>query len=509
MVDTTTPSLRLSDQQIEDIPLWKAVVPILVLIVLLVVNVAIYRADAGYGPNQLALIAAAVVAGIVGKSMNISVAQVMEGVTASIHAAMGAILILLMIGAIAGTWMISGIVPAMIYYGLQLLHPAVFLFAAAIICSIVSVATGSSWATIATVGVALLGIGNAMGFHDGMTAGAIISGAYFGDKLSPLSDTTNLASAITRTDLIVHIRYMLWTTVPSIVIALLIFAAIGVVHQPETATRKTMELSLAMTEKFRLNPMLFLVPIGTLVMVAMRVDAALSLFFGALAGGVFAVIFQPEVINEVGQGPNYLNRSYTAVVNAMTMETTIASDNPRAVRLLTSNGMAGMLNTVWLIMSAMCFGGAMEACGLLRRITLPLVRAARSTASLVTTTVGTCLFFNVTASDQYLAIIVPGGMYREAFQDRGLAPQNLSRTLEDSATVTSVLVPWNTCGAAQAVALGVPTLTYLPFCFFNLISPVMTILVAAAGWQIAKIAFVDDAGGPVEQASYDGQEAPR
>lgn len=473
---------------IDSIPLWFALVPVVALIGLLIVNVKIYGDLATSGPNQIALVAAAVVAGLFGWALKVPFSKMLTGINTSISSALNAILILLMIGALAGTWMISGVVPAMVVYGLQILSAEYFLVASVVICALVSVITGSSWSTIATVGLALLGIGTAMGFPPGMTAGAIISGAYFGDKMSPLSDTTNLASAMAGAELFTHIRYMLWTTVPSIVITLIAFTAIGLMRDSVDSSTQAEELAVALAEKFIISPWLLFVPIGTLILVAMKIDAVVALFFGALLGGICAVIFQEGIINEVGDGANRVQRSYTAVVNAFySADLQVATDYEQAEGLLKGKGMAGMLNTVWLIICAMCFGGVMEACGLLQRITRPLVKLAKSTTSLVATTVGSCLFLNVTASDQYLAIVVPGRMFRKTYQDRGLAPENLSRTLEDSGTVTSVLIPWNTCGAAQATVLNVDTSVYFMYCFFNLLSPIMTIFVAAIGFKIAKL----------------------
>lgn len=484
---------RSPERPDSNIPLWYAITPIVALVALLSLNVYFYKDDATYGPNQIALLFSAMVAGLFGWKLKTPFETMLRGINSSIGSALNAILILLMIGALAGTWLISGVVPAMVCYGLQVLSPSTFLFATVVVCSIVSLITGSSWSTIATVGVAMLGIGNALGFHTGLTAGAIISGAYFGDKMSPLSDTTNLAAAMAGSELFTHIRYMLWTTVPSIVITLGIFLAIGLSGQASGSIADADALSDAISDKFNISLWLLIVPVGTLVLVAMKVDALVALFAGALLGGFAAIIFQPEVVNQVGSGSNYLQRCYTAVMNAMMGSVEVATDNQQAAKLLKAGGMAGMLNTIWLIICAMCFGGVMEATGLLQRITGLLVAGAKSTFSLIATATGSCLFLNVTASDQYLAIVVPGRMFRNTFQERGLAPQNLSRTLEDSATVTSVLIPWNTCGAAQATVLGVGTLTYLPFCFFNLLSPLMTLVFAALGFQIAKLAR-NDAG---------------
>ena len=492
----------------KQIPLWMALAPIVVLIVLLVINVRLYKDNASYGPNQIALLLAAATAAVLGIVLGISFKHSLRGVINALTAAMTAMILLLLIGSLTGTWMISGVVPAMIYYGLDLLNPQIFLFASVVVCAIVSLATGSSWSTIATVGVALLGIGDALGIDKAMAAGAIISGAYFGDKLSPLSDTTNLAAAMAETELIGHIKYMLFTTVPSILITLGIFLVIG--YSGDVAATDAVDtdtLKQAIAAKFHITPWLFLVPLAVLVLVILKVDAISALFIGVLLGGLFAVIFQPEVIREVSGQPTeatttsegkeipavgYLTHSYAAVTNAMANETRVASDNEAAASLLKGKGMQGMLNTIWLIVTAMCFGGIMEACGFLHRITEPLVRFAKSDGSLVATTAGSCMFVNATASDQYLSIVVPGRMFRESFEDRGLDPRNLSRTLEDAGTVTSVLVPWNTCGAAQMGVLGVAVTAFAPYCFFNIISPFMTMLYAFVGIKIARITPKDE-----------------
>ncbi len=554
-----------SDASTKQISLLVAWIPIVVLIALLGINVWLFSADSSYGPNQIALLLAAAAAVVVGMCLRIPFSKMLVGIEKAIGSALGAMLILLLIGSLAGTWMMSGVVPAMIYYGLDVLNPKIFLFATAIICSIVSVATGSSWSTVATVGIALLGIGSALGVSEALAAGAIISGAYFGDKISPLSDTTNLASAMAGTELITHIKYMLWTTVPSFTIALIIYLVIGYGSEPTAAVTDTEALKAEIASKFYLTPWLFLVPLAVLVMVLLKFDAIVALFVGTILGGLFAIVFQPEMVTTIAgldkvavaqtglagaegnenapdsepqlENPSYVLRAYVALINSMAFETkavdgddvdgfkaeletaklavvNFESDNPNlsqedqsassvnsaltgrvselqakisAAKLLTGKGMDGMLNTIWLIVTAMCFGGVMEACGLLKRITDPLVAFATSTGSLIATTTGSCIFLNATASDQYLAIVVPGRMFRETFEDRGLAPENLSRTLEDAGTVTSVLIPWNTCGAAQSGVLGIATIVYAPFCFFNLISPLMTVLFGFLGLGIAKL----------------------
>ena len=465
-----------------------ALLPIIFLIALLSFNVYLYGDDSLGGANQLALLLSSAFAAIMGLKSGTSWKSILKEVSNSIASTTPAIIILLLIGSLAGTWLISGIVPTMIYYGLQILNPKIFLLATAIICAIVSLASGSSWSTIATVGIALLGIGNAMDISNGLTAGAIISGAYFGDKISPLSDTTNLSPAMAGTDLFTHIRYMMYTTIPSFVISLLIFLFIGLSMDNTQNSDDITNLLIAIESSFNISPWLFLVPVIVLLLIMKKVPALPALFGGTILGGIFAIIFQPHLIIELsGIDSNFFQASYVSIINAMGSETSINTSNEMINDLLSSGGMYGMLNTIWLIICAMCFGGVMEASGALKKISQSIIQYAESTGSVIATTACTCLFFNVTASDQYLSIVVPGRMYADTFKDKGLAPENLSRTLEDSGTVTSVLVPWNTCGATQSAVLGVATMTYLPFCFFNIISPLMTILYGFLGFKIKKI----------------------
>ena len=375
----------------------------------------------------------------------------------------------------------------MIFYGLKILNPEIFLFASCIICAIVSIASGSSWSTIATIGIALIGIGEALGISQGLVAGSIISGAYFGDKMSPLSDTTNLAAAMAGTDLFVHIKYMMYTTIPSFLITLLIFFFIGIYSDISTDQNIDALLS-AVENKFNINIWLFLVPLAVVIMIIKKTPAIPALLAGTILGGFFAVIFQPQIILEISES-NTLSfiSCYKGIINAMASDISISSDNKLINNLLNSSGMKGMLSTIWLVICGMSFGGAMQEGGLLKRISDPIIAYANNTGSLITTTSATCIFFNLTTSDQYLSIVVPGKMFEKNYKDKGLAPENLSRTLEDSGTVTSVLIPWNTCGAAQSAVLGVATLSYLPYCFFNLISPLMTILYAYLKIKIKKI----------------------
>lgn len=482
--------------------LFTALVPVLVLIGLLTANVFIFE-DTLSGANQIALILSASLAGIIAWRLGVNWISIREKIVTTIGAAMPSILILLLIGSLAGTWMLSGVVPVMIYYGLDIISPKMFLFTAVIVSSIVSVATGSSWSTIATIGIALLGIGKALGLNEAIVAGAIISGAYFGDKISPLSDTTNLAPAMAGTDLFTHIQYMFYTTVPSMIITLILFLGIGFSTDYTSAFENVSDVKTAIDGTFNTSPLLFFVPVILLTIIILKVPPLPALLAGTLLGGIFAVIFQPDIILAVaGSSGSYAKASYTAVMQSMYGDVSLTTADEKVNELLSTYGMSGMLNTVWLILSAMVFGGIMESAGLLRRITMPIVKYAKSTGSLVASTVATCIFFNTTASDQYLAIVVPGRMFRKTFEEKGLKPEVLSRTLEDSGTMTSVLVPWNTCGATQSRVLGVDTLAYAPYAFFNIISPLMTILFAYLNIKIRRIGK-DNASGKSKEVTID------
>ncbi len=465
-----------------------ALIPIAFLIFLLSVNVLYWGDDTLAGSNQMALMFAAGVAVIVSLTLGVKWLDIKKNIVKTIGSAMPSILILLLIGALSGTWLLSGIVPALVYYGLEILHPNIFLFAAVIISGLVSLATGSSWSTIATIGIALLGIGDAMGINKAIVAGAIISGAYFGDKMSPLSDTTNLAPAMAGTDLFTHIKYMLFTTGPTMIITLTIFLIIGFTYDFGTSTTSVADVQLAIKNTFNINPLLFLAPIILIVIIIKKMPPIPALMIGSLLGGVAAIIFQPQLISQLsGIDAGYAKQSYMVVLQSMYGDIAIDTGNAKISKLFTSSGMAGMLLTVWLIIAAMVFGGVMESSGLLKRITLSIIKYARSTGSLVASTAVTCIFFNITASDQYISIVVPGKMFAKTYKDKNLKPEVLSRTLEDAGTVTSVLVPWNTGGATQSRVLGVGTLEYLPYAFFNYLSPLMTILVAYLNIKIRRI----------------------
>ncbi len=467
--------------------LFLSVIPLLVLFALLGYNVAVYGDDSLSGANQSALIIAAALAAALGLARGEAWTDIQDKIIDNIKAATPAVLILLMVGALTGSWLISGIVPAMIYYGLQIFSPTFFIASACLITAIAAVVIGSSWSTSATLGVALMSIGYAMGLNPGLVAGAIVSGAYFGDKMSPLSDTTNLASGVSGVDLFSHIRYLSLTALPSIIITLVVYFMLGLFMGADAVdVNDTDRYRALIAEQFRVSPLLLLVPVGVIFLIVKKVAALPALFMGALAGVVCAVLFQQSVLAELAVSTGGL---YQSVMQALYGSTAIVSGDPVLDELLSTGGMAGMLNTIWLILSAMVFGGAMEAGGFLARITQALISRVRSDAGLVTATGATCVVTNVSASDQYLSIVVPGRMFTEAYRKRGLAPQNLSRTLEDTGTVTSVLVPWNTCGAYHASVLGVATLAYAPWAFFCLLSPAMTLIFA---WARIRIARVED-----------------
>jgi len=392
-----------------------------------------------------------------------------------------AIIILLIIGALSGVWMISGVVPTLIYYGMQIIHPDFFLTSTCVICALVSIMTGSSWTTIATIGIALLGIGKAQGFEEGWIAGAIISGAYFGDKVSPLSDTTVLAASVTDTPLFRHIRYMMITTIPSLVITLVIFTVMGFACETSD-TEQIAEFTASLNARFHITPWLLIVPVVTGILIARKVPSIITLFLSTLLAATFAIIFQPELLHEIS-GNNDL---FEGTMMSLYDSTSLQSDSAMLTELIATRGMAGMMNTIWLIICAMCFGGAMTASGMLGSITSVFVRFMKNTVSVVASTVGSGIFLNLATADQYISIILTGNMFSNIYEKKGYESRLLSRTTEDAVTVTSALIPWNTCGMTQATILSVPTLTYLPYCFFNLISPLMSILVAAIGYKIVK-----------------------
>jgi NhaC family Na+:H+ antiporter len=454
---------------------------------LLTYNVTVFGDDALSGSNQFILLLGAAVAGLVGIKNKVTYGQILQKVGENLQSVTGPILILLLVGSLAGTWLLSGVIPAMIDYGLQIANPRFFLPACVLITALVSLATGSSWSTSATIGIALIGIGKALELPVGMVAGAVISGAYFGDKLSPLSDTTNLAPAMAGGELFTHIRYMLYTTLPSIIISLLIFIVLGWGFS-SSGEVDTSSLSLSIREKFNINLWLFLVPLTVILMIVKKTPPLLALFIGTLLGGLFALIFQSQLLLELS-GSEVLDfrAIYQTILNSITVNTQIETSDPLLNELFSSGGMQGMLGTVWLIICAMVYGGVMDAIGALQAISNAFLKWAHTTFQLVAGTAASSLTVNLTASDQYLAIVVPGKMFAQAYRDRKLAPENLSRTLEDAGTVTSVLVPWNTCGAYQSEVLGVGVAEYFIYAFFNWISPLMTLIYAYFNIKIKKI----------------------
>ena len=471
----------------KNLSLGQSLIPIVFLIILLTYNVYVFGDDSLEGSNQFILLIGASIAVSIGFINKISYEIILEKIGKNLYSVTGAILILLFVGALTGAWLISGIIPAMIYYGLLIIHPSIFLPACVILCALVSLATGSSWSTSATIGVALIGIGKALGLPPGIVAGAAISGAYFGDKLSPLSDTTNLAPAVSGAKLFEHIRYMTYTTVPSILITIFILLFIGFTQDVKGNT-ETLSLLSSIEEKFYISPLIFIVPAIVIFMIVKKAPPLIALFAGTLLGGLFSLIFQSKVILELS-GLSHLTfySAYQTIVNAITIETQINTSNELLNDLFHSGGMKGMMNTIWLIICAMVFGGAMDAIGALRTISERLLIWAKSTFKLFASTLASCLTVNLTASDQYLSIVIPGKMFAKAYKKRKLAPENLSRTLEDSGTVTSVLIPWNTCGAYQSGVLGVSVADYFLYAIFNLVSPIMTLFYAAFKIKIKMI----------------------
>lgn len=480
----------MADNAIQDnkLSIWEALIPVYILVALLAYNVYVFGDNALSGSNQFILLIGGAVAAVVGFRNKVTYERMLEEIGNNFKSTSGAIIILLLVGSLAGAWLVSGIIPAMIYYGLKILHPSIFLPACVVIASVISIATGSSWTTSATVGIALVGIGKAIGFPAGMVAGAVLSGAYFGDKMSPLSDTTNLAAAMAGSDLFTHIRYMAITTIPSIAVTLVVFIALNAMQDVSGGTDTSAILSV-IDANFNINGWLFLVPIAVIFLIVKKTEPIIALLIGTLLGGVFALIFQPGVIaNITGAATLTFESAYKGVMIAMTEGTSIETTNPDLNDLFAAKGMAGMLGTIWLILCAMVFGGVMDAIGALSRISQALLSLATSTFGLFASTVASCLALNVTASDQYLAIVVPGKMFEKAYREKGLAPENLSRTLEDSGTVTSVLIPWNTCGAYQSGVLGVSVTDYFVYAVFNYISPFMTLLFAALNIKIRQLA---------------------
>ena len=463
------------------LPIWLALTPLVLLMVMLVFTVRAFGDESLGGPSQIVMLAASSVCCVIGRwAGKVRWREFENQIANSISQVSSAMVILLFIGALGGAWMVSGVVPMMIYYGLDIIHPSVFLVSTCVISAVVSVMTGSSWTTIATIGVALMGIGKAQGFDEGWIAGAIISGAYFGDKVSPLSDTTVLASSVCRVNLFAHIRFMMITTIPSFLIALSVFLVAGFSHTA-VDNGHLAACQEAITGRFNISIWLLVVPVATVVMIAKRPPALVTMFASTLLGVVFALLFQAGIVAEIADGD-----LFRGAMRAVYGSTAIQTSNPMLDQLVATRGMEGMLSTVWLILCAMCFGATMTAGGMTAGITRLFIRFAHGRISTVGSTVATGLVLNNTVADQYMGILLSCNVFREIYDKNGLEPRLLSRATEDSVTVTSVLVPWNTCGMTQSTVLGVATLTYLPYCFFNILSPLMSIVVAATGFPCSR-----------------------
>ena len=464
-----------------------SLVPILILVAMLAVTIHLFGSDALAGGSQVCLLTASAICVLIGMGgYKRTWKEFEDAITKNIAGIGTALLILLLIGALSGAWMVCGVVPTLIYYGIQIIDPNFFLVSTCVICSIVSVMTGSSWTTIATIGIALLGIGKALGFEEGWIAGAIVSGAYFGDKVSPLSDTTVLASSTVGTPLFTHIKYLLLTTVPSMLITLIIFTIAGLSFESPSSIQIA-EFTQALGDKFHISIWLMIVPIVTGVMIAKRVPSIITLFLSAMLAIVFAFIFQPELLLEISGTGEGVMSLVKGGMNTLFGSTSLDAGNAEINDLISTRGMSGMMDTIWLIICAMCFGGAMTAGGMLASITSVFIRFTKKCVSLVSSTVATGLFMNLTTADQYISIILTGNMFKDIYKKNGYDSRLLGRTVEDSVTVTSPLIPWNSCGMTQSTVLGVSTFVYFPYCFFNYISPLMSIFMAAIGYKIYRL----------------------
>ncbi len=485
MQDNNLSDIEINEQRIvknKELNLLEALIPVICLMALLAYNIFFVDDQEWFGAytNQIILLIGGGIAAIVGVFNKVSFNLMVKEIWENLKSVFVPILILFLVGALAGTWLVSGIIPAMVYYGLQVLSPEIFLPASVVIAAIISIATGSSWTTSATVGIALIGIGSALGIPTGMIAGAVISGAYFGDKMSPLSDTTNLAPAMAGTDLFTHIRYMSFTTVPTVLVTIIIFSILSATIDT-TGNADISNLLLSINNTFNITPLLFIVPVVVIALILMKTKPLIALLTGVVLAAIFAFIFQPEILTSLSDS------KFAAIINSILTDTNIATDNEKLNELFSSGGMNGMIWTILLICCAMVFGGIMDAIGALARITNELLKIATTVFGLFASTVFSCLGLNVIASDQYLAIVIPGKMFKKAYQDKNLAPENLSRTLEDSGTVTSVLIPWNTCGAYQSGVLGVGVAEYFAYAIFNWLSPITTLIFAAFSIKIRQL----------------------
>ncbi len=465
-----------------------AMLPVIVLVAILTIGVYLFGDELTSGPSQIALLTASIVGAAVAiLHLKIPWKQLEEGMLDNLSKTGSAIFILLMIGALIASWTLSGVVPTLIYYGLKIIHPSVFLLVIFLFTGIISIMAGSSWTTIGTIGVAMLSAGEILGFPTGWLAGAIISGAYLGDKLSPLSDTTNLSASISEVNLYSHIRYLMITNVPTFVISAIVFAVAGFLI-PSSSQLDIEEQCVQIAGTFNISLWLLLIPGFTILLIFKKVSPYITLFLSAVVGAVVALFAQPEIISQITPyAEDNILRYIYAPLKMLSSQVEIETGNEMLNTLASTSGMGGMMNTIWLILCVVAFGGVMEAGGYISVVTEKMSRFMKSATSLVSSTIGTCIFCNLTLSDQYMSILIPGKMFSKAFKENGYAPELLSRSLQDSATVTSVLIPWNTCGVAQSSVLGVPTLVYLPYCIFNIISPIVSIAVVAMGYKVLKL----------------------
>ncbi|MEM1110736.1 MAG: Na+/H+ antiporter NhaC [Pseudomonadota bacterium] len=461
----------------QELTMALALTPIVFLVTLLAVSVYLFGADSSYGANQIVLVLTTCVVALVGRAIGMSWSTLEEGIISGIGVGLRPTLILLGVGMLIGTWILSGTVPSMIYYGVQVLNPGIFYAACAAICALVAVSIGSSWTVAGTLGIGLMGIAGSFGLSPAIAAGAIVSGAYFGDKLSPLSDTTNLAAAVTGVDLFAHIRHMLWTTLPSFVIALVIFAALGSSGGSKPEEIEALQTSLQAEFNIGLH---LLIPLAMMLyLVYKRYPAFPAIVISALTGALFALLFQSEAVVKLAGDSEDLGLALTLTKGiwiSLFDGYVSTSGNDYLDSLLSKGGMSSMMNTVWLCIAALSLGGILDRSGILRFLLSKMLARIRSDGSLIATTVATGIGTNILTADQYIAVALPGRMFEDEYVRRGQSRLNLSRTLEDSATITSALIPWNTCGAYMAATLGVATFSYAPYAFFNLACPVLAVV---------------------------------
>lgn len=467
--------------------LFLAILPVIVLVAVITVGVHLFGDELTSGPSQIALITAAITGALIAMYyLKVPWEKLEEGILDNLSKTGSAIFILLMIGALTASWTLSGVVPTLIYYGLKIINPAIFLLVIFLFTSIISIMAGSSWTTIGTIGVAMLSAGEILGFNVGWLAGAIISGAYLGDKISPLSDTTNLSASISGVDLYRHIKYMFVTNIPTFIITAIIFAVAGF-FVPVNSQLDIDEQCMQIAQTFNISLWLLLIPAFTIFLIYKKQSPFITLFLSAIAGTVVTLFAQPEIVAQISPyGTDDIFTYIYVPLKMLSSKVNIETGNEMLNGLASTSGMGGMMNTIWLILCVVAFGGIMEAGGYINAVTERMIKYMKSATSLVASTIGTCIFFNLSLSDQYMSILIPGKMFSKAFKDNGYRPELLSRSLQDSATVTSVLIPWNTCGVAQATVLGVPTLVYLPYCFFNILSPIISIIITAIGYKVVK-----------------------